>query len=1584
MGSTKAKKNAVAKGDADIDLTPEGKERIKREFPAKSITAEQKKAAREVREFDKSMKESQESFDALASGRKDVTGVKISWSVLPPILQVDWAASKQDAAAFARIVDGEAGLNSIRRGERLAETLSKKGSLRPNDDLGAAIDETRAVISKRKRMDALAAEFEGDFDTSLGDVDPDAARFLRGVRRNAKGIDLSGVRDNKALSLLDAMIKSLRGVDAGISKLLNDLRARGATTLSQYTVEFGDPRDEAGNPVGGMINHTERKITLASKAGGIAMLHELFHAVVDNRMRSNPDAAARVRKAMQQVKDRMPESEQNNDAFEDEFEFINYYFTIPEFRKVADRVGDGATLSAVTRILNLVKTGYNALAAILGAPQAPLNNPLQRRMEQMLSNLLAQDDVVSYPASESVTVPETKTVQFMRSTPDSFQGPTNAAMKPLRGAVSDILRAAADSPITRVSGSKANRLVRRLMTIGDIVRSYSGRLPELVQYDELRTRMEKMVNDLNAAATPLYNRLKAAVKNPAEMKRFVDIVNDSTLEGFRLDEKFDSKGNAASLARTERDLDPKARADFTERRSSELQIIKEVYAEKIDAVQARMDEAAGRAEFGAKKEVRAPFQEQIQMLRAERTQKLKDVRAKFDAELEKGTKEQVAKRRARFDEMQARFKAMPAEYQKLYTDTFEHYAVTREREYRTLLAQAMRQIDVAPDAFNKFPDQFARIEKLREQMASEENPEKRDALAGQIRDITTEFNSAETSRAVRQQVEAILGLRSQMDAGRHAYVPLMRFGKFLIVARSQRFLDLEKKIGALEAKVEQLESESPELQEARRLQARVQERADELSSGRGRDSREVLQESIRQLERDIRALERKAAGRASPLANARLELNQARYELKQARRNGDDYTVQYFESEIAAEKALDILKSEGLQATKHLREDYYRETDAIGSSVMARLRKDERSDPGAEEFNRMLTELYLSQLPESNALKRRMRREGIAGFSTDMLQVFAAHNRSHAFFVSRIEHSDLINDQLELIRLNARKQGAEIEDVYNVLKSQHVLNMTRADTPVTDLLARMGAFFYLAITPAFVALNLSQSFMTTWPVLAARFNDIGATGKEMIKAMGDVKDIYKVQFRERDKGLSVMDFEVDFSKSKLPEGELGLIERMQARGLANFTQTVELADRRVTSDMSSVSGRVANAFVNLERMGWFLPHHTEVLNRVAAALTAYRQGLANGMTPEQAEAFSIEVVQTTHGDYAESNKPELVRKLNRMPGGKLLTLFKSYQQMMVMLLMSNVRNAFFNGNLSPEEKAVARRTLTYLFGVSGIFAGAMGVPGFAILSMVANAIAGMFGDEDEPFDFNTEFRSAISDFFGSEFAGEIATKGVLRALPLVGDWDLSSRVGAGNIFSPILLSDNPKSEGRTQFGDLLISLTGPVGGIMANAYDANQLASEGGDFADVAAMVVPKAMADVFRAYSLATDGATTRSGAPLYEPGVSEIMGQVLGFRPSRSAESGEMRLAGLKLDTQLTAREDRLKADYRKAVEDGDVKARRQVEREAREFYRKHRDRGSVSELRKSLESRARRDAEYQGARRVTETAFIEDRAAFGNVEE
>ena len=203
---------------------------------------------------------------------------------------------------------------------------------------------------------------------------------------------------------------------------------------------------------------------------------------------------------------------------------------------------------------------------------------------------------------------------------------------------------------------------------------------------------------------------------------------------------------------------------------------------------------------------------------------------------------------------------------------------------------------------------------------------------------------------------------------------------------------------------------------------------------------------------------------------------------------------------------------------------------------------------------------------------------------------------------------------------------------------------------------------------------------------------------------------------------------------------------------------------------------------------------------------------------------------------------------------KMMFQFRKYQQGMLWLLTHNMAKAVKSAD--PEERRHARNYLLATIGMTGTFAGTLGLPFIGTMGFVANMIAAAFGDADDPWDWEEELRNTYAEWFGDE-VGRALSKGVLASVGI----DMSKRVGLGDVASPLPFT-RTGNNGRETVGNVLAGLGGASMGTVADTYDGI-VALAGGDVAKGLQKIIPlKAAKDAIKATTLASEGLIDSRGA--------------------------------------------------------------------------------------------------------------------------
>lgn len=575
---------------------------------------------------------------------------------------------------------------------------------------------------------------------------------------------------------------------------------------------------------------------------------------------------------------------------------------------------------------------------------------------------------------------------------------------------------------------------------------------------------------------------------------------------------------------------------------------------------------------------------------------------------------------------------------------------------------------------------------------------------------------------------------------------------------------------------------------------------------------------------------------------------------------------------------------------------------AAGSFIGDVLEKVDALDMDAEQKGALmdqLNQLAISALPDASYRKHFAHRKGTPGFSNDAMRGFASSQMHAAHHLARIKHADELALLIDEMRADIQATRGDVDtteqqQVVNELTRRLDLMMNPTTHPVTAALGQVGFVMSLGGSIASGITNLSQTPLVTYPWLGSKFGFDAAAGA-LLKAS---KDYFGGRW-EKWSGFVMAD------NPNLEDDERTALRHLEEAGLINLTQASDLAGTANTD--STVSKRAFAINRAMKIVGWTF-HTPEVFNRQVSALAAYRLARDAGQAHDTAIESARQALIRTHFDYSASNRARF------MSGNvtRVITMFKQYSQNVTYLMWRNAYRAL-KGE-SPEVRREARRMLLGVATMHFAAAGTMGLPLgiFGVTPLLALLSMGM-GDEDDPWDWETEYRNMLADTFGRE-TGEAIAKGPIRMLLNV---DLASRVGLGDLW---IRPPQKEAEGRDLVEAWMITLLGPVAGYAGQMGTAAKAFEEGKLARGVEAML-PKFLASPLKAVRYEAEGVRSWKGADL---GITlteaDIVGTALGFNPARVAEMYEGRSAVKGREARLQARREELTNIWWESQQAGD----------------------------------------------------------------
>lgn len=605
--------------------------------------------------------------------------------------------------------------------------------------------------------------------------------------------------------------------------------------------------------------------------------------------------------------------------------------------------------------------------------------------------------------------------------------------------------------------------------------------------------------------------------------------------------------------------------------------------------------------------------------------------------------------------------------------------------------------------------------------------------------------------------------------------------------------------------------------------------------------------------------------------------------------------------------------------------DMARAIDGASSNFMAQVTQTLADNGVRPDVADEIYQLYLRTLPDLSVRKQFIHRKGVAGYDEDALRAYAAHMNHGAYQLARLENTHKMEGMLRSMRedvkalaeeggVNAVKAARAMAEV----DKRHEWVMNPKDAAWVQRVSAANFAYYLGATPAAALVNLTQGAITTFPALAARYG----WGKAMAEIVRGMRQSIRT-YGHMEKVLTG-----DELRAHNELSAMGAIDKTRAHDLAGMGEGSMLS---YNPGWRRTMGVISHGF-----------HKAEVFNRESAGLAAYRLARAAGETHEEAVRYAADTIYQTHFDYSNANRARFMQSNT----AKVLFAFRQYSQHMSYYLWRNFYQSIRGA--TAQEKAEARRKLLGSLGMTTVFAGAMGLPLMTLMFGVANAFHHMFGDDDEPWDAETEFRNFLVEMLGPSF-GKVAQMGPVNALTGI---DIANRTKLDQLW---FRAPDQELEGRALYDYWLEQAAGPVGGAIGNITKGWGLYSDGHLMRGVET-AMPKAVRDSIKTMRYATQGVNTLRGDPLVKD-VSpyELLMQAAGFSPAKVSAQYELNNSLMNYEKALTDRRKALMDGYAMAVRMRDADAIRSVYKKIEAFNRANPEIGiTAGQIRRSLQAR------------------------------
>ena len=679
--------------------------------------------------------------------------------------------------------------------------------------------------------------------------------------------------------------------------------------------------------------------------------------------------------------------------------------------------------------------------------------------------------------------------------------------------------------------------------------------------------------------------------------------------------------------------------------------------------------------------------------------------------------------------------------------------------------------------------------------------------------------------------------------------------------------ELRDELAALEAKVKQEKARSEAKDE-------LSQRWQSLSP----DAQEIYT-TVRDMYKDVRAIEDKAfeqrmddlaAGKnpaeVKAIDSVRMAYSEQKLDEPYFRlyRTGDFWVAAYaneerkqvlgywrFSSLADYDAKLDELEAAGVVTSSGKRRD-----DAtpqaidptFAAEVVDKIRK--MGGGAAKQLADQVWQQHLERLPDLSLRKTQMHRRKRAGFEQD-ITMGLAHTVYHgASQIAKLSFSGAMDRGLNELQ-EAAKEGSKTRkgaEVAPVLHEEMVKRVDMFRTHTTSTLAnkatQLGFFMYLGLTPAAAIVNMSQTAILGLPIMAAKFG--------WAKSMRALLRASAQAFRPA--GI----------KDQLTGDEKLAFEAFHARGLMEKTGAHSMAG--VATEGAEYTGTQSR----IMQVVSYPFHRAEVWNREATAMAAYRLARTK-VDHDSAMKMASDLTWDAHFDYGTANRPRIMQR--DFP--KVVFLFKQYSLNMSYRLMRDANDAM--RGLSQQDRKEARTRLAGVLGMTGIFAGAAGMPLYSMISAMAGIL---LGDEDEPFDMDTELRVALSRLLGAT-GSQVVMDGPTNVLTGL---DVGSRVSLNNLW---LRDPTYALEGKDLWHHYASEAMGPVFKLGDSTFEGLSRISQGTTERGVE-MLMPKAGRDAMKALRFLNEGVLNLQGEdilPREDVSMWNALSQGIGFTPAKLA---------------------------------------------------------------------------------------------------
>jgi len=511
---------------------------------------------------------------------------------------------------------------------------------------------------------------------------------------------------------------------------------------------------------------------------------------------------------------------------------------------------------------------------------------------------------------------------------------------------------------------------------------------------------------------------------------------------------------------------------------------------------------------------------------------------------------------------------------------------------------------------------------------------------------------------------------------------------------------------------------------------------------------------------------------------------------------------------------------------------------------------------------------YLSLFPTESIRQQFRERRGDPGYIQDVIQGFAQVAPRMATQLANLKYNPKIGEAYSALDEDFNKSSKDkmAQDIINELKKRKGF----IDNPVAENWAYWlsNANFVMSIggNLSSALVNTTVLPMVVLPQLAVSLRTGKFDMNRAYTAMMSAKDLffkggYDDSKQYLDKKLKIRTFGMN------PQVQAGATEQMRnlkdlynralASGVLTYSVGRDLDDiSKTSSDKYSMMYNKANTVLGLAFEG------TERFNREVTLLAAYDLARKDGFTHSEAMDKAITITSRLHTEAV----PEAGARWLQSGIPKVALTFKRFILAQILNMGMITRNALAGED--PITKSIAKKQLAGIVGMTYLFAGIKGLPGYGAVNVLANFFA---SDDDEPFDLDQWIQDSV---------GTVGLNGIVNQITQL---DIASRTG----FENTLWRDDPKR--LSEVGYLTYALekfAGPTFSTSQNFIKGVQDLNAG-QYERGLEKMVPSFARNFLKSWRYGMEGAKDKSGAPVVENiNAYNVFMQIFGFSPSEVSE--------------------------------------------------------------------------------------------------